>query len=289
MRYLENAFKFTFKNFMLTLPLIISMSIPALIMSVGSLGFLFNLKNFEQIFNQMLDNSGSFYPSFDMFYKMYGPTMLISIFVSMFLTLVITIFVYPITYGLINKKYETGFASLSDITGAMSRYIGKFVLYGLLKIAIWVGMGIVYLILVAIGIVIVTTVSNVAGALVLVLFTLGFIAGCIALGVYTSLWFPAICIEDTDIITGLKNSFKYVSGSFWSIFGISILIALCGGVAGSIVGMIVGWVPIVGGAVSSVISYLASFITIVFYFEIYRDKSGRFACPEYYRQMNGGM
>ena len=289
MRYLENAFKFTFKNFIITLPLLIAMAIPSMVMGVGSLGFLFNMKNFEQIFEQMLDNSGTFVPSYDMFVGLYGPTMIISMIVSTFLTLVLSILVYPATYGMINKKYETGTSTLSDITASMTKYIGRYVLYGLLSIALWIGLTVAYLILVAIGVVVVTAVSNVAGAILLVLFTLAFIAACIAFGVYTSLWFPAVCVENSDIITGLKNSFRYVSGSFWKILGISILISIFGTIAGSIVGLVVGWIPIIGGAVSSIVSNLAQFITIVFFFEIYREKSGKYACAEYYRQINGGI
>ncbi len=289
MRYLENAFKFTFKNFIITLPLLIAMAIPSMVMGVGSLGFLFNMKNFEQIFEQMLDNSGTFVPSYDMFVGLYGPTMIISMIVSTVLTLVLSILVYPATYGMINKKYETGTSTLSDITASMTKYIGRYVLYGLLSIALWIGLTVAYLILVAIGVVVVTAVSNVAGAILLVLFTLAFIAACIAFGVYTSLWFPAVCVENSDIITGLKNSFRYVSGSFWKILGISILISIFGTIAGTIVGLVVGWIPIIGGAVSSIVSNLAQFITIVFFFEIYREKSGKYACAEYYRQINGGI
>ena len=289
MRYLEIAFKFTFKNFIITLPLLIAMAIPSMDKGVGSLGFLFNMKNFEQIFEQMLDNSGTFVPSYDMFVGLYGPTMIISMIVSTFLTLVLSILVYPATYGMINKKYETGTSTLSDITASMTKYIGRYVLYGLLSIALWIGLTVAYLILVAIGVVVVTAVSNVAGAILLVLFTLAFIAACIAFGVYTSLWFPAVCVENSDIITGLKNSFRYVSGSFWKILGISILISIFGTIAGSIVGLVVGWIPIIGGAVSSIVSNLAQFITIVFFFEIYREKSGKYACAEYYRQINGGI
>ncbi len=289
MRYLENAFRFTFKNFIITLPLLIAMAIPSMVMGVGSLGFLFNMKNFEQIFEQMLDNSGTFVPSYDMFVGLYGPTMIISMIVSTVLTLVLSILVYPATYGMINKKYETGTSTLSDITASMTKYIGRYVLYGLLSIALWIGLTVAYLILVAIGVVVVTAVSNVAGAILLVLFTLAFIAACVVFGVYTSLWFPAVCVENSDIITGLKNSFRYVSGSFWKILGISILISIFGTIAGSIVGLVVGWIPIIGGAVSSIVSSLAQFITIVFFFEIYREKSGKYACAEYYRQINGGI
>ncbi len=289
MRYLENAFKFTFKNFIITLPLLIAMAIPSMVMGVGALGFLFNIKNFEQIFDQLMDYSGQFIPTYDMFLSLYGPAMIISMIISTVLTLVLSILVYPATYGMINKKYETGKSTLSDMTPSITKYIGRYVLYGLLKIALWIGLAIAYCILVAIAIVVVTAVSNVAGAILLVLFTLALIAACIALSVYTSLWFTAVCIEDTDVLTGLKNSFRYVSGSFWKIMGMSILISIFGMIAGSIIGMVVGWIPIIGGAVSSIVSNLAQFITIVFFFEIYREKSGKYACPEYYREMNGGI
>ncbi len=289
MRYLENAFKFTFKNFIITIPLLIAMAIPSMIMGVGSLGFLFNIKNFEQIFEQMMDNSGQFIPTYHMFLSLYGPAMIISMIISTVLTLVLSILVYPATYGMINKKYETGTSTLSDMTYSMTKYIGRFVLYGLLKIALWIGLVVAYLILIAIAVVVITAVSNIAGAILMVLFTLAFIVACVALGVYTSLWFTSVCVEDSDILTGLKNSFRYVSGSFWTILGMSILISIFGTIAGSIIGLVVGWIPIIGGAVSSIVSYLAKFISIVFFFEIYREKSGKYACAEYYKLMNGGI
>jgi hypothetical protein len=172
MRYLENAFKFTFKNFIITIPLLIAMAIPSMIMGVGSLGFLFNFKNFERIIEQMMDSSGSFIPTYDIILSLYGPTMIISMIISSVLTLILSILVYPATYGMINKKYETGTSTLSDMTSSMTRYIGRFVLYGLLKIAIWIGLVIAYIILIAIGVAVIAAVSNVAGILLIVLFTL---------------------------------------------------------------------------------------------------------------------
>jgi hypothetical protein len=265
------------------------MAIPAMIMGVGSLGFLFNMRNFQQIFERILDSNGTYVPTYQTFFNLYGPAMIVSMIISSILSLVLTILVYPATYGMINKKYETGISNLSDMTSSMTKYIGRFVLYGLLKIAIWIGMALAFTILIGIAGVITAVVSKVAGAILIVLFSLAFIVACVALSVYLSLWFPSICIEDTDIITGLKNSFRYVSGNFWTILGISILISLCGGVAGMIIGLVVGWIPIIGGAVSTIVTYLAKFITIVFFFEIYREKSGKFACPDYYRQMNDGI
>jgi len=146
---------------------------------------------------------------------------------------------------------------------------------------------IVLSILVGIGAVIIATVSQVAGIILIVFLSLAFIVGCIALSVYLTLWFPSVCIEDTGIIQGLKNSFKYVSGSFWPIFGITLLVSLCGSVAGGILSLVVGWIPIVGSVVAPVVSAIAGFILIVFYFEIYREKTGRLTAPETFGQLNG--
>jgi MFS family permease len=288
MRYLENAFRFTFKNFLITLPLLISMAIPALIMGVGSLGFLANLGKFQQIIQDMVSGRNyTFTP--DMVYNLYGTTMIVSMIVAGILSLILNILVYPATYGLINKKYETGSANFSDITRCMSKYIGRYVLFILLSIAIGIGLTLVFCILIGIAAAIIITVSEVAGVLLLILFILAFIVGCITLSIYLSLWFPAVCIEDTDIIEGLKNSLKYVSGSFWTILGITLLVSLCGMVAGGILSLVIGWVPIIGSVVSPVISGLTAFITMVFYFEVYRDKTGRFTNPETFGQINGGI
>jgi len=286
MRYLENAFKFTFKNFLITLPLLISMAIPALIMGVGSIGLLANMGEFQQTIQDML-TSGNYDFEPGMIFDLYGPAMLISMAVAGVLSLVLSILVYPATYGLINKKYETGSSTFSDFTKCMYKYIGRYVLFMLLGLAIGIGLTIVFCILIGIGAVIIATVSQVAGIILMILFVLAFIVGCIALGVYMSLWFPAVCIEDSGIVQGLKNSFKYVSGSFWPIFGITLLVSLCGGVASMILGGVLGWIPVIGNVVGPVVSTLAGFILIVFYFEVYRAKTGRYAVPETFKQLDG--
>ncbi len=283
MRYLENAFRFTFKNFLITLPLLISMAIPAFILSLGSISFLSNLGNMQQIIQDMV-NGGSIDYS-HLMNELYGPTMLVSMIVSGILSLIFSILVYPITYGLINKKYETGKATFSDMTESLSKFIGRYVLYMLLIFAIGLGLGLVLLILLAITSVIMIQVNTALGILLMVLFVLAFIVGGYALKMYMSLWFPAVCIENSGIIDGLKNSFRTVKGSFWPILGITLLISLCGSVAG----MMLGWFPVIGSVISSVTSTLAEFITIVFYFEIYRAKTGRFDVPETFEQIDGGV
>lgn len=289
MRHLENAFKFTFKNFLLTLPFLISVAIPAIITGVGSLGLVANSTIFIKDFREMMEDLTYGSSTFD--YSRFieslnlGP-FVASLAISGLISLVLTIIIKPATYGLINLHYETGNAKLSDISGCMSKYIGRFVLFGLLYIAISIGLSIVFFILIFIG-GLVSAASTALGVILIILFVLAFIVGLVALTIYMKLWFPAVCVEDSDIIQGLKNSFRAVQGSFWPILGITILVTLCGSIASAIIGGILSWVPILGSMVGPVIVGLADFILIVYYFDIYREKTGRHNFSEPPQQFNG--
>lgn len=290
MRHLENAFKFTFKNFLLTLPLLISLAIPALISGVGSIGVVANsglfLERFQRMMEDMQYGSGSFNFNELMDTINLGPLIASSAFAG-FVGFVLMILVKPATYGLINLHYETGNAKLNDFTKGMSKYIGRFILFGLLNIAFGIGIGLVTLILIIIAGIVSASVSAGLGILLMLLFFLVVVVGCVTFFNYLALWFPAVCVEDSDIITGLKNSFRQVKGSFWPILGITILVTLCGNIAGAILGSIIGLIPIIGSMVAPVISGLAQFILIVYYFEVYREKTGRYTLPEPPQQFNG--
>ncbi|OPX42673.1 hypothetical protein CLHUN_34950 [Ruminiclostridium hungatei] len=288
MRHLENAFKFTFKNFLLTLPLLISLAIPALITGVGSLGFLAHRGTLIENFRRAMENltNGGYYNYGDLFAGIDMSSIIVSSIISGLLSFVFMLLVRPATYGLINLHYETGDAKLNDFSRCMSKYIGRFVIYGLLNIAIGIGVAIAFMILIFVG-VFVSTIILPLGIILLIGFTLGGIVGTVALYNYMALWFPAVCVEDSDVIDGLKNSFRYVKGNFWPILGITILVNLCGSIAGSILGGIIGLIPVVGSIVAPVITGLAEFILIVFYFEVYRERTGRYAIPEPPKQFDG--
>ncbi|MDF2986730.1 MAG: hypothetical protein K0R50_2240 [Eubacterium sp.] len=291
MRHLENAFKFTFKNFLLTLPLLISLAIPALVQGVGNVGVMANSNKIFSNLQRMIEDlqyGGGNFNYFDMFAGIDMRAAYASSAIAGVLSLIFMIIVRPATYGLINLNYETGNAKLNDFSRSMSKYIGRYVLYGLLHIAIAIGITIVFVILMVIAGIVAATISVPFGVLLIILFILATIVGSVALYTYMNLWFPAICVEDSDIMQGLKNSFRFVKGSFWPIFGITLLVTVCGSIAGSILGGIIGLIPIVGNIVAPIITGLAQFILMVYYFEIYREKTGRYTIPEPPQQFNGG-
>lgn len=286
MRHLENAFKFTFKNFLIALPLLIASAIPTLIIGVGSIGTVFNVAKFQKIFEDASNGYGT--NSMDIFKELYPPAFIGAAIFAGLLSIAFTIIVQPATYGMINKAYETGSVKLNDFGACLSKYIGRYILFGLLYFAIGLGMVVAMGILVAIAIGIMT-VSQPIGILLLVIFVLASIVAIVALTNYMTLWFPAICVEDSGVTDGLKNSFKAVSGSFWPIFGITLLISLAGNVASSFLGAIFGLIPVVGNIVPSAITTLAQFVLMVYYFEVYREKTGRFTLPEPPQSQFGNM
>lgn len=291
MRYLEKAFKFTFKNFILFLPLLISIAIPALVMSVGSMGFLLRMRNIEELQRLMRDfayNSNNISAIPNLFNNLYGPTMLASMGIAGLLSIVFAIIVKPATYGLVNKKYETGSASLSDFTSNMSKFAGRYVMFALLSFAIWLGVSVVMTTLGVVGVIIIAASSAApVGILLIIVAAIGAIVVSTALNTYLTLWFPAVCVENSSISAGLKNSFKRVSGYFWPILGITLLVTICGSITGLILSGILGWIPIIGKTVSPLVSGIAQIILMVFYFEVYRNRTGRYDIPEQPQQING--
>lgn len=289
MRHLENAFKFTFRNFLLTLPLLVSLAIPALISGVGSLGVMAHSGTITENLKKMIEDgayNGAYFDYGRLFEGINLTGLIIGAVVSALVSFVFMLLVRPATYGIINLHYETGNAKLNDFTRCMSKYIGRFVIYGLLNIAFVIGFTIVLVILVAIGSV-VSAVSAPLGVLLIVLFAMAGIVGMVVLLNYMSLWFPAVCVEDSGVIEGLKNSFRYVKGSFWPILGISLLVNLGSAAAQFILGGIIGLIPIIGGIASPVIAGLAEYILMVYYFEVYREKTGRYTIPEPSQQYGG--
>lgn len=289
MRHLENAFKFTFKNFLLTLPYLISLAIPALIVGVGSLGLLGGSAEFINAFQEMMGDVANGNSTFDfsrLLESLNIKAFIASSAISVVISLVLNIIIMPATYGLVNLQYETGNAKLNDLSHCISKYIGRYILYGLLYLAFLIGSAIAAFFLMLFGIFI-STIIEPLGFILVFLILIAYIVALIAMSVYLMLWFPAVCVEDCGVIDGLKSSFRTVRGSFWPILGITLLINICGGITNIIIGGILSWVPILSNMVGPIILGLADFILLVYYFDIYREKTGRFNYIEPSQQFNG--
>ncbi|WP_010248387.1 DUF7847 domain-containing protein [Acetivibrio cellulolyticus] len=268
MKYLEKAFNFFGKYYLLAIPLFIAIVIPSII--GVALGLPQKTKELSDLITQnpamFQSNPWEYMGVSQSLFPIYG-IMSVASFILM-------IIAYPSTYGMVSKALSTGNADLGDFLPELKKNIGKYILYGLSLLAIYFGIGIAATILfVILGVV--TVASRVIGILLIVLFVLAFIAFLLAFAFLTALWFASMVDDGLGVVDGFKKSFSVAKSYFWSIVGISLLVWIGSAFGGGILSGIFSFIPVISYTFSSGVSALAQFILIVFYFEVYRDKTGK--------------
>lgn len=265
MRYLENTLKFLGRFYLLALPLYILSALPALIGGAANMG------NYGKLMKQMTAITKD--PML-----VQDPTVFLGMFSGLFmaaagagmLAFILKLIITPATYGMIHKAFGTNRADLNDFVPALKDNIVKYILYLIAALVVWVlfaiAAGVVFLVL---GLV--TAVIKWLGIVLMVLAFLCVVAAAIALGVLISLWFPAMVIDNLDIMAALKKSIDVAKENFWTLLGITLLIWLAGAVAGGVLSLF-GLIPLIGSLIVSVVPAITGFVTIVFYMMVYRDR-----------------
>ena len=239
-------------------------------MGIGSMFFMVNyFGQFEKIINEMNANP-NFIPGVDFFVDMYGMPFIICMIISLALSLVLAIVFNPAVYGMVSKRLGTGSASLKDVMPNMSKFVGRYVLFLLMNIAFVLAFSIVFGIFIALSFLLMMSVLPLGIMLMLLLF-LGFFFLLLIYSAVSGMWFPAVCTEDCGIFAGLKYCFKALKGTFWRVFGVMLLVSLCTGIASAFF----SWIPVLGSMAGGGISALSSFVLIVYYFQVYRARTGR--------------
>jgi len=268
MKYLEKAVKFFGKFYILAIPLFVLNVLPTLIQGGGSINVI---RNFTQFMESYSITKGFQDPG--AFLRMI-PGILSFLVGASVLAIILQLVTEPATYGMVNKALQVGRADLNDFIPAIKQHFVKYLLY-------WVGMIVVSAIfgiatiVVFIILILLTMALKWFGVILIVLAVLAFIIAGVILYTLISLWFPAMVIDDMDVMGALKQSIEIVKSTFWTILGIRILLVVIGGIASAIVGAIVGWIPVIGSIITSVIPTVINFILIVFFLDIYRDKTGK--------------
>jgi len=271
MKYLENAFKFLGKYYLLLIPLFIATVIPAIINAPSQNAMT---QQMEEITKSML-NPGMVQNSNEML-EMYSTLMQPSAtyWLSIILSLVLTIIVTPATYGMVNKALSTGNADLSDFVPEMKNNIVKYIIFGLASIVLGFGIGIAILLVIGICVAL-FFVSPALGGIMSFLLGLASIIAVFVLAVWISFWFIAMVSDELGVLDALKKSISVAKSYFWPIVGINILVGIGYAIVSGIFSGIFGKIPLIGPVFVSVIAVLYQFVIIAFMFEVYRDKTGK--------------
>lgn len=271
MKYLENAFKFLGRFYLLLLPLFFATAIPAIISNSATLAMSDQITEYTKSLQQdptMYGDMAFWWGLLDVLKPFFA-----SLGIASAISFVLMLIIMPATYGMVNKALATGNADLSDFVPELKSNLLKYIIYGLASIAVSL------VILIAIGIMVAICVAAMAaskalGIILIVIFSMALIVFLFAFSYLIVLWFPAMVADDLSAFTALKKSISVVKPYFWPMVGISLLIGIGGGVAGSALSM-ASRIPVAGPLLSSIPSVLIQFIMIIFYFEVYRDKTGK--------------
>lgn len=271
MKYLEKAFKFIGKFYLLLLPLFFAIAIPAIISTSGALAMSNQITEYMMSVQQdptLAGNSAYWLGLIDVL-----KPFLVNIAIANLVSFVLSLLVMPATYGMVNKALATGNASLSDFVPELKNNFLKYIIFGLASIALSVVIIIAIAIIVAICTVAIYA-AKALGIILIVIFSMALIVFLFAISFLIALWFPAMVADDLGVFDAFKKSISVVKTYFWPMVGITLLVTIGGGIAGSALGM-ASYIPVVGPLLTSIPSVLIQFILIVFYFEVYRDKTGK--------------
>ena len=267
MKYFENALSFLGKFFVLILPLYLLYAIPSLFNGIGT---TINYGKYLSTFRSLTMDP----------MRIQNPTEIIRLFTGIFIAaagasllgFILEFLIKPATFGMVKKALETSNSDLNDFVPELKINLVKYIVYWIGNLLLWLVFAIAASIAVLVFVLLAAVLGRI-GYILLALIIFCLVLAGIVLGILTSLWFPAMVVENLDIVAALKKSFKVAAGSFWTILGMTLLIWLIGAVAGFILGFL-GFIPLLGSLIVSIIPAVTGFIMIVFYMMLYRDKVG---------------
>jgi hypothetical protein len=275
MDYFKKSINVLIKNFLIIIPLYISIAIPQLITG-NSLNEL--LGQLPAMFQSM---SGG---------GMQDPQEMASYFLNVLqrnlaafsaassLGLILTLLAGPITVGFIKKVLKGEDAGLLHIIDLLKNNFIRYLLWivGCIILGVIVGVacalvfGILGLLTAAIGGV---------GLFLIVIIGLAAIVFGIYFGIRITLWLPAMIIDEAGIMEGLKKGFAASKGLFWTLFGITLLVGIASGILTFIFSFL-GGIPVIGPLIMAAVVTLSGFILLAFYMVVYYEKVKGAAAPQ---------
>ena len=270
MEYLKKSFNFLAKHILVIIPLYIAVVIPLFFTGMAMNALMTKIP--EMI--QSIMSEGSMSDPMEIF-QYFASTMQTTMggsAIGGLLGLVLSLIAYPIVVGLIKKGLageETGFEHFLD---ALKENFVQYLLFiiGCIIVGVIVGVGLTIVFLI-IGLIL--GMLGEVGAVLMILIGLAALVFGVYFGVRVfALWLPAMIIDKAGIFEGLKKGFAATKGSFWLLFLVSLLIMIISAVLSLILSFL-GGIVIIGPIVLGAVSTLASFLLLIFYMIVYKEKS----------------
>ncbi len=264
MKYLENAIKFLLKYWILAVPLFVLTSVAALVSGAGAPPQLDTLWATISDPSQLTDPLNLINTL---------PTVLPAVAGGGILAFLFNFVSIPATYGLVNKGLETGTASLNDLGSAIARNFVKYIMYFVGTLILGIALAIAFLI-VAVLLGLILSLLGGFGDVLLTLIVLAVFVAAVVFAVLLSMWLSAMIVDNLAVVAAARRSIEVVRTTFWTVIGITLLVAIACGIAGFILGLLRG-IFLLGPIIASIAPSVQTFVMIVFLLSMYREKTGK--------------
>lgn len=265
MKYLEKSLRLLAKNYVILLPFLVATALPGIIERGDVLvpGFVKVLELFK--------NPG------EVRVVPYVLLMMKDLILSQstgFLGFIFKFAAIPATIGMIIKVTNGLDAAVDDIIPSISRYFKQYLLYwaGTLALGFLAGM---FVLLAGLLIAAVTALISGFKLFFLVCLFFGLLVITVVLSVFLCFWFPAMAVDNLNLLDAAKKSFETAQKSFLLVIGVFTLVNIIGGLIQLLLSVIVGWIPILGSLTVSIAPTVTTVLLYMFYVVVYRSKTGR--------------
>ncbi len=273
MEQVKKAFGILRGNWVLALPVYLTRLIPALlsiyifteistelisILSVEEIGETQHvLENYEQVTRE--------------FFQANREYILASIIVAA-LGLLMNFIAVPATFGMIKESLEEGEKpDFSRVFPNVGRYFGKYLMYRIGKLALWIFIFLLSFIVFALVAFIGSRVDEGMAVLLVMLLGLAFILMAAVLHLILKLWFPAMVLGELGVFDGLREAFRKSKVCFWPLFAGFLGIRMAAWIVNMFVNMVIGDLGYLSPFLDNIIPTLATVTLLIFYMLIYRE------------------
>ncbi|NBG87005.1 hypothetical protein [Isachenkonia alkalipeptolytica] len=273
MEQVKKAFGILRGNWVLALPVYLTRLIPALlsiyifteistelisILSVEEIGETQHvLENYEQVTRE--------------FFQANREYILASIIVAA-LGLLMNFIAVPATFGMIKESLEEGEKpDFSRVFPNVGRYFGKYLMYRIGKLALWIFIFLLGFIVFALVAFIGSRVDEGMAVLLVMLLGLAFILMAAVLHLILKLWFPAMVLGELGVFDGLREAFRKSKVCFWPLFAGFLGIRMAAWIVNMFVNMVIGDLGYLSPFLDNIIPTLATVTLLIFYMLIYRE------------------
>lgn len=273
MEQAKKAFGILRGNWILGVPVYLARLIPALIsiyifteistelismLSIEEIGETqFVLENYEQVTREFLQANRDY---------------ILGSFFVVFLGVIMDFIAVPATFGMI-KEDLTG-EEKPDLSRAFpnaGRYLGRYLLYRIAKLALWIFVSILSLIVIVLVAFTSFRLDEGLALLLVMLLGLALLLLVLVLHLILKLWFPAMVLKDCGVFQGLKEAVEKSKIIFWPLFAGFLGIRILAWIGNMFVNSILGELGYLSSFLTNIIPSIATVTLLIFYMLVFQE------------------